>query len=103
MMILMSLCSSCICKVLIAKFDSASQFHGSSTLESISCYLIGLYFVYHPIQGNISSIDIEVIRTVFILFFLFMKDILKAKKKHTNKKHLSNIQPNIFISKKASK
>ena len=46
-----------------------------------------------------SSIDIEVIRTVFNIFF--MKDILNVK--NTNKKHLSNIQPNILISKKKKK
>ena len=49
---------------------------------------------------NLSSKDIEGIRTVFVLYF-FMKDILNVK--NTNKKHLSNIQPNISISKKASK
>ena len=46
-----------------------------------------------------SSISIEVIKTVFFVFF--MKDILNVKNK--NKKHLSNIQPNIFISNKTSK
>ena len=47
-----------------------------------------------------SSISIEVIKTVFVLY-IFLKDILNVK--NTNKKHLSNIQPNISISKKASK
>ena len=45
---------------------------------------------------NRSSIDIEDIRTGFILYiYFFMKDILNVK--NTNK---SNIQPNISISKK---
>ena len=43
-----------------------------------------------------SSKDIEVIRTVFNFFF--MKDILNVK--NTDKKHLSNIQPNTLISNK---
>ena len=47
-----------------------------------------------------SSIDIEVIRTVFNFIF-FMKKILSIW--NTNKKHLTNIQPNISINKKASK
>ena len=50
---------------------------------------------------RMSSISIEVIKTVFVLYFFFMNDILNVK--NTNKKHLSNIQPNISISKKASK
>ena len=41
-----------------------------------------------------SSIVIEVIDTVF---FFFLKDILNVKNKQ---KHLSNIQPDISISKK---
>ena len=46
----------------------------------------------------LSSIVIEVIRTVFIYFF--MKDILSVK---NIKKHLSNIQLDIPKQKQASK
>ena len=37
---------------------------------------------------KMSSISIEVIKTVFVLYF-FMKDILNVK--NTNQEHLSNI------------
>ena len=46
-----------------------------------------------------SSIDIEVIKTVFNFFFFFMKKVLNIE--NTNKKYLSNIQPNISIRKKS--
>ena len=39
----------------------------------------------------ISSIDIEGIRTVFVLYFFFMKDILNVK--NTNKNASSNFYP----------
>ena len=48
----------------------------------------------------ISSISIEVNRTVFVYIF-FIKDILNVK--DTNQSIQVNIQPNIFIIKKASK
>ena len=47
-----------------------------------------------------SSIDVEVIRTVFYLIFFYERYSKHLKHKQ---KHLSNIQPNISISKKASK
>ena len=47
-----------------------------------------------------SSIVIEVIRTVFVYLFFFMKDILGVK---NTKKHLSNIQPDTPKQKKPSK
>ena len=47
-----------------------------------------------------SSIVIEVIRTVFVYLFFFMKDILSVK---NIKKHLSNIQLDIPKQKQASK
>ena len=50
---------------------------------------------------RMSGISIEVINTVFVLYLFFIKYILNVKT--TNKKHLSDIQPNISISKKASK
>ena len=53
------------------------------------------------VNDNLSSIDIEGIRTVFVLYFFFYERYFKCKKH--KQKHLSNIQPNIFISKKASK
>ena len=43
------------------------------------------------IMTVISSIDIEGIRTVFDLYFFFMKDILNVK--NTNKSTLSNFYP----------
>ena len=49
------------------------------------------------ILTNTSSIDIEGIRTVFVLYFFFMKDILNIKKH--KQKYLSNIQPSIFKQK----
>ena len=39
----------------------------------------------------LSSIDIEGIRTVFVLYFFFMKDILNVK--NTNKRNSSNFYP----------
>ena len=48
----------------------------------------------------ISSVDIEVIRTVFNLIFSYERYSKHLKHKQ---KHLSNIQPNISISSKASK
>ena len=50
---------------------------------------------------NRSSIDIEGIRTVFVLYFFFYERYFKCKKH--KQKHLSNIQPDISKSKKASK
>ena len=47
---------------------------------------------------TITSIVIEIIRTVF---FIFYERYFKCKKH--KQKHLSNIQQNIFIRKKASK
>ena len=47
-------------------------------------------------NDNLSNIDIEGIRTVF-----FYERYFKGKKH--KQKHLSNIQPNISISKKTSK
>ena len=48
---------------------------------------------------TISSIDIEVIRTVFISFFFFL--LLRNLKHLKHKqKHLSSIQPDIFKQKK---
>ena len=47
-----------------------------------------------------SSVDIEVIRTVFIFIFFYERYSKHLKHKQ---KHLSNIQPNISISSKASK
>ena len=41
------------------------------------------------VNDNLSSIDIEGIRTVFVLCFFCMKDILNIKKH--KQKHLSNI------------
>ena len=38
---------------------------------------------------NLSSVDIEGIRTVFVLYIFFMKDFLNLKKHKP--KHLSNI------------
>ena len=52
------------------------------------------------VNDNLSSIDIEGIRTVFVLYF-FYERYFKCKKH--KQKHLSNIQPNISISKKTSK
>ena len=49
---------------------------------------------------SLSSVDIEVIRIVFI--YLFFYEIYSKHLKH-KQKHLSNIQPNISISNKASK
>ena len=49
------------------------------------------------VNDNLSSIDIEGIRTVFVLYF-FYERYFKCKKH--KQKHLSNIQPNISISKK---
>ena len=49
---------------------------------------------------NLSSIDIEGIRTVFVLYFFYERYFKYKKHKQ---KHLSNIQPNISISKKTSK
>ena len=37
---------------------------------------------------------------LFYIYIFFMRDILNVK--NTNKKHLSNIEPNIFISDKIS-
>ena len=53
-------------------------------------------------NDNVSSIDIEVIKTVFNFIYLvfFIKKILSIQ--NTSKKHLSNIQPNISMNKKAS-
>ena len=48
---------------------------------------------------RISSLVIEVIRTVFIFIF-FYERYFKCKKH--KQKHLSNVQLNISISKKAS-
>ena len=48
---------------------------------------------------TISSIEIEVIRTV--IFTFFMKDILNVKKH--KQKHLSNTQPDISKQKKVPK
>ena len=49
---------------------------------------------------KISSIDIEGIRTVFVLYiYIFHERCFKCKKH--KQKHLSNIQPNISISKKS--
>ena len=48
----------------------------------------------------VSSIDIEGIRKVFVLFFFYERYFRYKKHKQ---KHLSNIQPNISISKKTSK
>ena len=60
---------------------------------------------------TISSIVIEVIRAVFIIFFFFMKDILNVKGTNKNiqvtfnqiflnkKKHLSNIHSNKYVLK----
>ena len=50
---------------------------------------------------NISNVDIEVIRTVFIFYF-FLYERYSKHLKH-KQKHPSKIQPNISISKKASK
>ena len=52
------------------------------------------------IMVNLSSIDIEGIRTVFVLYFFYERYFKYKKHKQ---KHLSNIQPNISISKKTSK
>ena len=49
---------------------------------------------------DISSVDIEVIKKVFIFIFFYKRYFKHLKHKQ---KHLSNIQPNISISKKASK
>ena len=49
---------------------------------------------------TLSSIDIEVIRTVFILFYFFYERYFKCKK--YEQKHLSNIQQNISINKKST-
>ena len=49
----------------------------------------------------ISSVDIEVIRTVFFFVFFFYERYSKHLKH--KQKHLSNIQANISTSKKASK
>ena len=46
---------------------------------------------------TISSIDIEVIRTVFISFFFLLRNLKHLKHKQ---KHLSSIQPDIFKQKK---
>ena len=43
------------------------------------------------VNDNLSSIDIEGIRTVFVLYFFFMKDILNVK--NTNKNTSSNFYP----------
>ena len=44
--------------------------------------LVEFEFFWHE-TDNLSSIVIEVLRTVFIFFFFFMKDILSVK--NTNK------------------
>ena len=43
------------------------------------------------VNGNLSSIDIEGIRTVFVLYTFFMKGILNVK--NTNKSTSSNFYP----------
>ena len=43
------------------------------------------------VNESLSSIDIEGIRTVFVLYFFFMKDILNVK--NTNKSTSSNFYP----------
>ena len=50
------------------------------------------------VNDNLCSIDIEAIRTVFVLLFFFYERYFKYKKH--KQKHLSNIQPNISVSKK---
>ena len=71
---------------------------------------------YINVTKFVSSIDIEVIETVFIFIFFYERyfkhlkhkqkhlsniqlDLSKSKKKH-KQKHLSNIQPDISKSKK---
>ena len=46
---------------------------------------------------NLSSIDIEGISTLFVLYFFYERYFKYKKHKQ---KHLSNINPNISISKK---
>ena len=48
---------------------------------------------------NVISIDIEGIRTVFVLYIYIFYERYFKYKKH-KQKHLSNIQSNISISKK---
>ena len=89
----------CNCKTLsrsnLCSCRKLNKLYNSKCHNSLSCENNDICF-------DISSISIEVIKTVFVLnIYFFMKDILNVK--NTNKKHLSNIQPNIFISDKISK